>query len=496
MRTLRFAYRALYAITVFSLVASAALTAAGPAAAGDAASNDAAKPTWHKISGDLKECDEKKADEQPDGYESGPCPDKVKYTYTEGDICYEESFYGDPGAPWAVGECAGGEGACFASGVPDEQKSDSDGNPSDTVWGPAEAGSVVSAVCIKAGTYKVSTGSDGTLLGEGGTACYEVSGIGTDTVTVTKIGEGSGCKDISHFEVKLEEETGETCEDQNAINFGEEEECLYYTCTDDSALNYHENTSTNPNAPSDCVYETCEDENAINFGEEEECLYYTCTDENAINFQENTSTNPQAPSDCLYYTCDDRTALNYHEDTSSNPEAEDNCIYPDLNIIDPGDSLCGFFSFKIKNTTEGGLSIPKVTWLIKPGGSAGSIEPLDVAQLLNFGPADNGDYTLYAWIGDQGELGDADTSATSHVTKCPSEEPTEEPEVETESTPEPEQAAAPVAAIPVTGVFIPVTGLGDNSLYLSAQLANLGFTTLALGMLVHGFVLGKREDED
>ena len=450
MRTLRFAYRALYAITVFSLVASAALTAAGPAAAGDAASNDAAKPTWHKISGDLKECDEQKADEQPDGYESGPCPDKVKYTYTEGDICYEESFYGDPGAPWAVGECAGGEGACFASGVPDEQKSDSDGNPSDTVWGPAEAGSVVSAVCIKAGTYKVSTGSDGTLLGEGGTACYEVSGIGTDTVTVTKIGEGSGCKDISHFEVKLEEETGETCEDQNAINFGEEEECLYYTCTD----------------------------------------------ENAINFQENTSTNPQAPSDCVYYTCDDRTALNYHEDTSSNPEAEDNCIYPDLNIIDPGDSLCGFFSFKIKNTTEGGLSIPKVTWLIKPGGSAGSIEPLDVAQLLNFGPADNGDYTLYAWIGDQGELGDADSTATSHVTKCPSEEPTEEPEVETESTPEPEQAAAPVAAIPVTGVFIPVTGLGDNSLYLSAQLANLGFTTLALGMLIHGFVLGKREDED
>lgn len=58
---------------------------------------------------------------------------------------------------------------------------------------------IIDYVIIKAGSqvqgdacYKfTSNGNDG---------CYSVSGLGTNTVTVTKIGDGPNCKDISHVE--------------------------------------------------------------------------------------------------------------------------------------------------------------------------------------------------------------------------------------------------------------------------------------------------------
>jgi hypothetical protein len=154
------------------------------------------------------------------------------------------------------------------------------------------------------------------------------------------------------------------------------------------------------------------------------------------------------------------------------------------------------FSFTIQNTTPGGTSVPKVSWLIEPGAVTGTIEPLDVAYVLNFGPgAPAGTYTLYAWIGDAGDTGEADSSEEVTVSACPGDpgEPGEpgQPEVGTGGGPAPQ--------IPVTGgpvPLIPVTGLGSTNLYFAAQFANLGFGSLALGILLHGFVLIKREDED
>lgn len=65
----------------------------------------------------------------------------------------------------------------------------------------APAGQVVVAVGVKSSTFCFTTTSDGPLNGKDGTACYNVSGIGTQCVTVTGGGTGSGCQTISHLEI-------------------------------------------------------------------------------------------------------------------------------------------------------------------------------------------------------------------------------------------------------------------------------------------------------
>jgi hypothetical protein len=66
------------------------------------------------------------------------------------------------------------------------------------------AGNVVTGVCIKSG----STGGHSGPLGNGsysGTfgpdGCYVVTGVGTQEVTVTRIGSGPECQAISHIDV-------------------------------------------------------------------------------------------------------------------------------------------------------------------------------------------------------------------------------------------------------------------------------------------------------
>jgi hypothetical protein len=56
--------------------------------------------------------------------------------------------------------------------------------------------------------------------------------------------------------------------------------------------------------------------------------------------------------------------------------------------------------------------------------------------------------------------------------------------------------AADPELIPVTGVFIPVTGVDnlEDAAYVQAQLSNLGLGSLALALLLHGVSLRKRED--
>jgi hypothetical protein len=84
----------------------------------------------------------------------------------------------------------------------------------DLVTGSPPAGNVVTAVCIKSGTAAGHTGplQNGFYDGEGdpaseADACYEVSGVGTDTVTVERVGDPSSeCQAISHIDVLFAED--------------------------------------------------------------------------------------------------------------------------------------------------------------------------------------------------------------------------------------------------------------------------------------------------
>jgi hypothetical protein len=82
---------------------------------------------------------------------------------------------------------AQGQGTCIEGGT----KID---NPGDSEVIEAPAGSVITQVAIKAGRdcffFPPLTSND----------CYTVSGLGTSTVTITRIGSGPDCKEISHIE--------------------------------------------------------------------------------------------------------------------------------------------------------------------------------------------------------------------------------------------------------------------------------------------------------
>jgi hypothetical protein len=85
---------------------------------------------------------------------------------------------------------AQGQGTCIEGGT----KID---NPGDSEVIEAPAGSVITQVAIKAGRdcffFPPLTSND----------CYSVSGLGTSTVTITRIGSGPDCKEISHIEYTI-----------------------------------------------------------------------------------------------------------------------------------------------------------------------------------------------------------------------------------------------------------------------------------------------------
>jgi len=76
---------------------------------------------------------------------------------------------------------AKGTTQCVAGGIKDETA---------PFTATAPAGEVVTAVCVKAGTETIAVTADNT--------CYSVSVFGTTEATVTKIGSGKNCKDISY----------------------------------------------------------------------------------------------------------------------------------------------------------------------------------------------------------------------------------------------------------------------------------------------------------
>lgn len=88
---------------------------------------------------------------------------------------------GAAGAIAATGANSGGGTAMCESGIKDESAPFSF---------TASSGSVVTHVCVKAGRE--------TFLFPSESSCYAVEGLGTETATVTKIGSGRNCQDISH----------------------------------------------------------------------------------------------------------------------------------------------------------------------------------------------------------------------------------------------------------------------------------------------------------
>jgi hypothetical protein len=85
---------------------------------------------------------------------------------------------------------AQGQGTCIEGATKIE-------NPGDSEVINAPDGSVILQVAIKAGR-------DCFLFPPlESNSCYSIDGLGTGTVTITRIGSGSACKEISHIEYVL-----------------------------------------------------------------------------------------------------------------------------------------------------------------------------------------------------------------------------------------------------------------------------------------------------
>jgi len=73
----------------------------------------------------------------------------------------------------------------------------------------APDGQVITAICIKSGKKMFGgSGHSGRITEDGlyggphpGSNCYDVSGLGTDTVKVVKTDNGPSCQDLSHIDI-------------------------------------------------------------------------------------------------------------------------------------------------------------------------------------------------------------------------------------------------------------------------------------------------------
>ena len=64
----------------------------------------------------------------------------------------------------------------------------------------APGGSIVTAVCIKSGQVHSGQLGNGTYGSPFAASCYIVSGVGSQTATVIRIGEGLACQELSHID--------------------------------------------------------------------------------------------------------------------------------------------------------------------------------------------------------------------------------------------------------------------------------------------------------
>ena len=78
--------------------------------------------------------------------------------------------------------CPGGDNSWSNNWYKDEHSS----------FGVTASGYVIDQICVKGGQNMVTFNSNGS------NGCWSVSGIGTQTGSAVKVGQGSSCKDISH----------------------------------------------------------------------------------------------------------------------------------------------------------------------------------------------------------------------------------------------------------------------------------------------------------
>lgn len=92
---------------------------------------------------------------------------------------------------------------------------DGNGSPAGCLNGPsvegnedeltfnAGSGNVVDGVCIKSGSNMFGGNQHSNVLGNGTyeNGCYQVEGVGTQTVTVTRLLSGPSCQGLSHIDV-------------------------------------------------------------------------------------------------------------------------------------------------------------------------------------------------------------------------------------------------------------------------------------------------------
>ena len=110
----------------------------------------------------------------------------------------------------ADGDDSSAECSALVANVDADASAEDDDTP-DSVTYTAEAGNVVSGVCIKSGNAAFGDlKHSGLITADGvyGDGCYTVSGIGTATVTVTRT-DDSDCHGISHVDVATAPDEGE-----------------------------------------------------------------------------------------------------------------------------------------------------------------------------------------------------------------------------------------------------------------------------------------------
>lgn len=109
-------------------------------------------------------------------------------------------------------QCLGKEGSVLGS----QEGTD------DEVTVKAPDGKVVTGVCIKSGENMFGGNQHSGVLGNGTfeNNCYRVVGVGTQEVTVTRIGSGSNCQEISHIDVVV----GQPDEDEEEPNTPRDED--------------------------------------------------------------------------------------------------------------------------------------------------------------------------------------------------------------------------------------------------------------------------------
>ncbi|HEX5798306.1 MAG TPA: hypothetical protein VFX79_03030 [Candidatus Saccharimonadales bacterium] len=83
------------------------------------------------------------------------------------------------------------------------------GGSADSVSHDVGSGKVVKGVCIKSGSNMFGGNQHSGVLGNGTyeNGCYQITGVGTQQVTVTRLKGGSSCQGISHIDVVVEDKS-------------------------------------------------------------------------------------------------------------------------------------------------------------------------------------------------------------------------------------------------------------------------------------------------